>query len=173
MRLSSAVRMSGSRGSILVITTVIVAIFVGGGLTFSDVSASGQTYMLGSLMLKRMRKLTICDPATWASRTCASARATSASIARRRRLAAHRPAAPVRRPGGRAALVAHEEAVSFLNRGDLEAAQEAGFAFNPDLNGKSQDGVGYSQMTRRGRWRLTILLNFATPLFKMLPFPRE
>jgi choline dehydrogenase len=35
----------------------------------------------------------------------------------------------------------------------IEAAQEAGFAFNPDLNGRSQDGVGYSQMTRRGRWR--------------------
>ena len=35
----------------------------------------------------------------------------------------------------------------------VQAAQEAGFPFNPDLNGKSQDGVGYSQMTRRGRWR--------------------
>lgn len=35
----------------------------------------------------------------------------------------------------------------------VEAAQQAGFAFNPDLNGAEQDGVGYSQMTRRGRWR--------------------
>ncbi|MEQ9639467.1 MAG: GMC family oxidoreductase N-terminal domain-containing protein [Alphaproteobacteria bacterium] len=35
----------------------------------------------------------------------------------------------------------------------VKAAQEAGFDFNPDLNGKRQDGVGYSQMTRRGRWR--------------------
>lgn len=35
----------------------------------------------------------------------------------------------------------------------VEAAQQAGFAFNPDLNGKQQEGVGYSQMTRRGRLR--------------------
>jgi choline dehydrogenase len=35
----------------------------------------------------------------------------------------------------------------------VEAAQEAGFAFTPDYNGKVQEGVGYSQMTRRGRFR--------------------
>jgi choline dehydrogenase len=35
----------------------------------------------------------------------------------------------------------------------VEAAQQAGFTFNPDLNGKQQEGVGYSQMTRRGRFR--------------------
>lgn len=35
----------------------------------------------------------------------------------------------------------------------VEAAQQAGFAFNEDLNGENQEGVGYSQMTRRGRWR--------------------
>ncbi|MGI9475112.1 MAG: GMC family oxidoreductase [Hyphomicrobiaceae bacterium] len=35
----------------------------------------------------------------------------------------------------------------------VEAAQEAGFPFNPDLNGKTRYGVGYSQMTRRGRFR--------------------
>jgi choline dehydrogenase-like flavoprotein len=35
----------------------------------------------------------------------------------------------------------------------VEAAQQAGFPFNPDLNGKQREGVGYSQMTRRGRWR--------------------
>jgi len=35
----------------------------------------------------------------------------------------------------------------------VKAAQEAGFPFNPDLNGKQRHGVGYSQMTRRGRWR--------------------
>jgi len=33
----------------------------------------------------------------------------------------------------------------------VEAAQQAGFPFNPDLNGKQRQGVGYSQMTRRGR----------------------
>src|SRR6266550_4117702 len=35
----------------------------------------------------------------------------------------------------------------------VEAAQQAGFPFNPDLNGKQREGVGYSQMTRRGRFR--------------------
>ena len=35
----------------------------------------------------------------------------------------------------------------------VEAAQQAGFAFSPDLNGRRQEGVGYSQMTRRGRFR--------------------
>ncbi|HTR87624.1 MAG TPA: GMC family oxidoreductase N-terminal domain-containing protein [Reyranella sp.] len=35
----------------------------------------------------------------------------------------------------------------------VKAAQEAGFPFNPDLNGKQRYGVGYSQMTRKGRWR--------------------
>lgn len=35
----------------------------------------------------------------------------------------------------------------------VTAAQEAGFTFNPDINGARQAGVGYSQMTRRGRFR--------------------
>jgi choline dehydrogenase len=35
----------------------------------------------------------------------------------------------------------------------VEGAQQAGFPFNPDLNGRMRHGVGYSQMTRRGRWR--------------------
>lgn len=35
----------------------------------------------------------------------------------------------------------------------VEGAQQAGFPFNPDLNGRQRHGVGYSQMTRRGRWR--------------------
>lgn len=35
----------------------------------------------------------------------------------------------------------------------IEAAQQAGFTFRKDLNGREQEGVGYSQMTRRGRWR--------------------
>ncbi|QQS13483.1 MAG: GMC family oxidoreductase N-terminal domain-containing protein [Rhodospirillales bacterium] len=35
----------------------------------------------------------------------------------------------------------------------VSAAQEAGFPLNPDLNGRTRDGVGYSQMTRRGRLR--------------------
>ncbi len=35
----------------------------------------------------------------------------------------------------------------------VKAAQEAGFAYTPDLNGAKQEGVGYAQMTRRGRLR--------------------
>ncbi|HEY8290578.1 MAG TPA: GMC family oxidoreductase N-terminal domain-containing protein, partial [Acetobacteraceae bacterium] len=35
----------------------------------------------------------------------------------------------------------------------IQAAQQAGHAFSRDLNGRQQEGVGYSQMTRRGRWR--------------------
>ena len=35
----------------------------------------------------------------------------------------------------------------------IEGAQQAGFKFNKDLNGREQEGVGYSQMTRKGRWR--------------------
>ena len=35
----------------------------------------------------------------------------------------------------------------------VEAAQQAGFPFTPDLNGSQQEGVGYSQMTRSGRFR--------------------
>ena len=33
----------------------------------------------------------------------------------------------------------------------VEAAQQAGFPFTPDYNGKQQEGVAYSQMTRRGK----------------------
>lgn len=35
----------------------------------------------------------------------------------------------------------------------IEAAQQAGFPYSKDLNGRTQDGVGYSQMNRKGRWR--------------------
>jgi choline dehydrogenase len=35
----------------------------------------------------------------------------------------------------------------------VEAAQQAGFPLTPDYNGRAQEGVGYSQMTRRGRVR--------------------
>lgn len=35
----------------------------------------------------------------------------------------------------------------------IEAAQQAGHPFRKDLNGAEQEGVGYSQMTRKGRWR--------------------
>jgi choline dehydrogenase len=35
----------------------------------------------------------------------------------------------------------------------VEAAQQAGFAFTKDLSGAQMEGVGYSQMTRNGRFR--------------------
>ncbi|MBL4721224.1 MAG: GMC family oxidoreductase N-terminal domain-containing protein [Alphaproteobacteria bacterium] len=35
----------------------------------------------------------------------------------------------------------------------VEAAQQAGFKLNSDYNGKEQEGVSYSQMTRQGRFR--------------------
>ncbi|WP_043342987.1 GMC family oxidoreductase [Belnapia moabensis] len=35
----------------------------------------------------------------------------------------------------------------------VEAAQQAGHIFREDLNGREQEGVGYSQMTRIGKWR--------------------
>jgi choline dehydrogenase len=35
----------------------------------------------------------------------------------------------------------------------VEGAQQAGFGFSKDLNGRVQEGVGYSQMTRKGKWR--------------------
>ena len=35
----------------------------------------------------------------------------------------------------------------------VEAAQQAGFPLSHDLNGRMQEGVGYSQMTRLGRFR--------------------
>ncbi|HUC19266.1 MAG TPA: GMC family oxidoreductase N-terminal domain-containing protein [Acetobacteraceae bacterium] len=42
----------------------------------------------------------------------------------------------------------------------VEAAREAGFSFNADLNGRAQEGVGYSQMTRRGRFRASTARTF-------------
>lgn len=35
----------------------------------------------------------------------------------------------------------------------IQAAQQVGHPFSTDLNGRAPEGVGYSQMTRRGRWR--------------------
>ena len=35
----------------------------------------------------------------------------------------------------------------------VEAAEQAGFPLTPDLNGRQQEGVSYSQMTRNGRFR--------------------
>src|SRR3954470_17351390 len=35
----------------------------------------------------------------------------------------------------------------------IEGAQQAGYPFSKDLNGRQAEGVGYSQMTRKGKWR--------------------
>lgn len=35
----------------------------------------------------------------------------------------------------------------------IEGARQAGHTFRKDLNGREQEGVGYSQMTRKGQWR--------------------
>ena len=40
-----------------------------------------------------------------------------------------------------------------LTRSFVEAAQQVGHVFRADLNGAEQEGVGYSQMTRNGRFR--------------------
>jgi choline dehydrogenase len=40
-----------------------------------------------------------------------------------------------------------------LTHAFVEAAKQAGYPFSPDYNGKQQEGVAYSQMTRRGKWR--------------------
>jgi choline dehydrogenase len=42
----------------------------------------------------------------------------------------------------------------------VKAAQQAGFPLNPDLNGAEQEGVGYSQMTRGGRFRASTAQTF-------------
>ncbi|MEM7404820.1 MAG: GMC family oxidoreductase N-terminal domain-containing protein [Pseudomonadota bacterium] len=42
----------------------------------------------------------------------------------------------------------------------VEAATQAGFEKSPDLNGRQPEGVGYSQMTRRGRLRASTARTF-------------
>lgn len=45
----------------------------------------------------------------------------------------------------------------------VEAARSAGFAFNPDYNGKSQEGVGYFQLTARNGLRCSSAKAFLKP----------
>jgi choline dehydrogenase-like flavoprotein len=49
-----------------------------------------------------------------------------------------------------------------LTHAFVEAAQQAGFPLTADYNGKTQDGVGYSQMTRKGRVRGPTARTFLT-----------
>src|SRR5258708_10724279 len=54
--------------------------------------------------------------------------------------------------GGRL-LVEDYRTILPLTHRFVEAAQQVGFPFTADYNGAQQEGVGYSQMTRRGRFR--------------------
>jgi choline dehydrogenase len=60
---------------------------------------------------------------------------------------------PEFRSRGGPLIVEDYRTVLTLTHAFVAAAQEAGFPFTPDYNGKQQEGVAYSQMTRRGRLR--------------------
>ena len=45
----------------------------------------------------------------------------------------------------------------------VTAAQQAGIPFTPDYNGARQEGVGYSQNSRRKRWRASTARAFLAP----------
>jgi len=49
-----------------------------------------------------------------------------------------------------------------LTRRFVAAAQQAGIPFTADMNGKQQEGVGFSQMTRKGRFRYSTARGFLT-----------
>ncbi len=53
-----------------------------------------------------------------------------------------------------------------LTRDFVKAGQEVGLAYNPDYNGASQDGIGYVQQTRKGRWRVSTARAFLHPAMK-------
>jgi choline dehydrogenase len=48
----------------------------------------------------------------------------------------------------------------------VKAGQELGLKYNPDYNGAFQDGVGYVQQTRKGRWRMSTARAFLHPAMK-------
>ena len=48
----------------------------------------------------------------------------------------------------------------------VKAGQELGFKYNPDYNGASQEGIGYVQQTRAGRWRMSTARAFLHPAMK-------
>jgi choline dehydrogenase len=60
---------------------------------------------------------------------------------------------PAFRSRGGPLIVEDYRTILPLTHAFVAAAQEAGFAFTSDYNGRQQEGVGYSQMTRRGRLR--------------------
>jgi choline dehydrogenase len=48
----------------------------------------------------------------------------------------------------------------------LLAAQQAGFLYNPDFNGASQEGVGIYQINTKGGWRMSAARAFLRPALK-------
>jgi choline dehydrogenase len=48
----------------------------------------------------------------------------------------------------------------------VKAGQQLGLAFNPDYNGARQEGIGYVQQTRKGRWRVSTARAFLRPAMK-------
>jgi choline dehydrogenase len=60
---------------------------------------------------------------------------------------------PEFRSSGGPLIVEDYRTILPLTHAFVAAAQEAGFLFTSDYNGRQQEGVGYSQMTRRGRLR--------------------
>ncbi len=60
---------------------------------------------------------------------------------------------PEYRSQGGPLIVEDYRTVLGLTHSFVEAAKQAGFPFTEDYNGRQQEGVAYSQMTRRGRLR--------------------
>src|SRR5262249_49573416 len=60
---------------------------------------------------------------------------------------------PEYRSRGGPLIVENYRTILPLTHAFVEAAKQAGFAFTTDYNGRQQEGVAYSQMTRRGRLR--------------------
>ncbi|MCC7276356.1 MAG: choline dehydrogenase [Alphaproteobacteria bacterium] len=50
-----------------------------------------------------------------------------------------------------------------LTRAFVQAGQEVGLPYNPDTNGAEQEGVGYYQQTRRGRFRASTARAYLKP----------
>jgi choline dehydrogenase-like flavoprotein len=50
-----------------------------------------------------------------------------------------------------------------LNQAFIEAAQEVGIPYNPDLNGESQEGVGPCQTSQKRGWRHSTAQSFLKP----------
>lgn len=53
-----------------------------------------------------------------------------------------------------------------LARRFIEAGQQAGFGFNPDFNGESQEGMGIYQINTKGGWRHSSARAFLWPALK-------